>query len=450
MVATPWGESDSLRERRLPPGPGTPREEVERNQRERLFGAMVASVAEKGYAATTVGDLVKISGVSSRTFYDLFGDKEACFVAALEAIIQAAVVYGARSVGQGEGESEPAGVHLPEEPGPAANWEEQARRGIDAFAEMVAIQPAAARLALVEAYAVGSKGVAPVEQAVAGFEWLTNHMLELNPERGEMPAEMIQAHIGAQQEIARTRLRHGREAEVPELMDEFWELMISYSPPPEPLRLSGRLPKARPERPGAHDHAERALWAFTSVVAEQGYAETTIKMVLKRARMSATTFYANFRGKEDAMLAAIDRAGAQIVSVVLPAFRRAPDWPRGIRAGFGALFNFLASQPALARLIAVEAYAAGPAAADRRVETLQPLEALIEEGRGRAPKVPRIAAEAIAGGIYTLAYRRVREAGPEGLPTLAPICTYIALAPFLGAEEACRVANGDGRARPGA
>ncbi len=48
MVATPWGDSDLLRDRMLRPGPGTPREEVVGNQRERLFAAMVASVAETG------------------------------------------------------------------------------------------------------------------------------------------------------------------------------------------------------------------------------------------------------------------------------------------------------------------------------------------------------------------------------------------------------------------
>src|SRR5262245_42245728 len=97
MVATPWGNSTSLRERRLRPGPGTPRAEVIENQRSRFYGAMVASVAERGYVATSVNDLVEISGVSSRTFYDLFEDKQACFLATMEAIIEAAIGYTAQS-----------------------------------------------------------------------------------------------------------------------------------------------------------------------------------------------------------------------------------------------------------------------------------------------------------------------------------------------------------------
>jgi AcrR family transcriptional regulator len=447
MTITPWGPSELLRDRRLRPGPGTARKDVVANQRERLFGAMVASVAERGYEATRVSDLVAISGVSSRTFYDMFPDKQVCFLATLEALIQAAVSYTAQTAGEGEGERASAGVVLPEEPDDAgaASWEERSRRGFRAFAEMVASQPAAARLGLIEAYAAGPEAMAPLEKAVAGFEWLTRRMLEQSPERAEMPPEMVSAMIGAQQEIARTRLLQGREGELPGLSDELWELLMSYRPPPRQLRLSGRPPKPRPEGIDGHDHAERALGAFAAVVAEQGYADTTIDAVLKRAQMSATTFYAHFRGKEDAMLAAIDSAGAQLVAAILPPYRRASDWPEGIRAGFGALCSFLTSRPALARLLMVEVYAAGPAAVERRAETLRPLAALASEGYRRASGTPPIVAEAIAGVVFTLAYGRIRDSGPESLPSLAPLCTYIALSPFIGAEEACRVANGEDR-----
>jgi hypothetical protein len=146
-------------------------------------------------------------------------------------------------------------------------------------------------------------------------------------------------------------------------------------------------------------------------------------------------------------MAAIDGAGAQLVAAVTPAFQRARDWPAGVRAGFGALCSFLASRPALAQLVAVEAYAAGPAAVERRAEALAPLGTLFDKGYERSPQTPRIATEVIAGGIYTLVYRRIRDTGPQALPALAPLCTYIALSPFVGAEEACAVANGDKRAR---
>jgi AcrR family transcriptional regulator len=447
MVVTPWGDSDQLRERRLPPGPGTPRKEVLANQRERFFGAMVASVSARGYRATTVGDLAEISGVSSGTFYEHFPDKQGCFLATLEAIIEAAIGYAARQAGERVGDPAPGGVTLPGETGGGDSWEARANQGLRAFAEMIVAQPAAARLALVEAYTAGPEALVPLEQAMAGFEWLTRQVIEQSPQRAGMPEEMVMALMGAQQEIARNRLREGREGELPGLTEELWDLLLSYQPPPEPLRPAGRQQRGRPEVPEPHDHAERVLQALAEVVAETGYASTSVDAVLKRAQMSATTFYANFAGKDDAMLAAIDSACSQILAAVLPAFRRAPDWPHGIRAAFGALFNFLASRPALANLVMVEVYAVGLEAMQRRMEGLHPLQELIASGYELAPETPRITAEGIVGGVQTLAYRRLRDADADALPALAPVCSYITLSPFVGPDEACRIANGGGRGR---
>ncbi len=447
MVLTPWGMSEELRERRLRPGPGVPRDEVVANQKERLFGAMVATVDEKGYRATTVADLVAISGVSSRTFYDLFADKQACFVATMEAVIAAAITYATRRSGGMAEDPTPGGVALPEVPASPESWEERARAGLASFVQMVAAQPAAAKLILVEAYAAGPKALVPLENAVAGFEWLTEQVIAQSPERAGMPRELTMALMGAQQEMVRNRLREGREGELAGDSREMWDIMLSYRPPPEPLRLSTRSPRAASVSIDAHDHAGRALRALAEVLAEKGYAATTVDDVVGRAQMSATTFYADFDGKEDAMLAAIDSAGAQLVAATTPAHRRAPDWPNGIRAALGALFNFLASHPALANLLMVEAYAAGPEAMTRRSESLRPFEELLSGGFEFSPQTSRLAADGIAGAIYQLSYRRLRESGPEALPALAPVCTYIALCPFIGPEEACTVANSDGRGR---
>jgi len=167
MVATPWGQSESLRGRRLRPGPGAPREDVLATSASGCSGRF-----------------------SSRTFYDLFADKQACFLATLEAIIEAAVAYAAQGAGEMVGDPRPDGVNLPESAHTeGARWEERARWGFDAFAEIVVAQPAATRLAMVESYAAGPKAMVPPENAVAGFEWLTQQMLEQPPERAEMPAK---------------------------------------------------------------------------------------------------------------------------------------------------------------------------------------------------------------------------------------------------------------------
>lgn len=426
MVDTPWGASESLRSRMLPPGPGTPASDVAQNQRERLFGAMVASVATRGYAATRVTDLIKLSGVSRRSFYDLFPDKEACFRAVVRELVAMS-------------------MSLTEEL--AGDDGDRARRRFQTLTEVVVAQPAAARLCLIEAYAAGPEAMEPLEAARVKLEWRMQAGAAESPQRAGMPPEMVSALLGAALEVVRTRLRQGHERELVELGPALVEFLLSYEAPPVALRLATRPPTPAPETIAGHDHGERALRAFAVVVAEQGYANTTIDQVVKRASMSPTTFYANFDGKQDALRAAIDRAGAQITAAVLPAFRRQPDWPSAVRAAFGALLNFLASRPALAHLIMVDVYAAGAEALEQRDAALRPLVSILEGARQPSPQVSPLALEAIFGGIYWLANRQVRESGPESLPALAPLCTYLALAPFIGAEPASEAANGDGRSR---
>ena len=49
--------------------------------RARLTAGLAAAIAEKGYAAVTIADVVRSARVSKRTFYEHFADKEACFLA---------------------------------------------------------------------------------------------------------------------------------------------------------------------------------------------------------------------------------------------------------------------------------------------------------------------------------------------------------------------------------
>lgn len=58
------------------------------DQRQRIVAAMVASCAEKTYAATTIGDVVAGARISRTTFYREFEDKRACFDAALAHCIE--------------------------------------------------------------------------------------------------------------------------------------------------------------------------------------------------------------------------------------------------------------------------------------------------------------------------------------------------------------------------
>lgn len=115
------------------------REQVRASQRGRLLLGMAEAVAEKGYARTSVADVLKRGGVSRETFYQHFSDKEACFLAALdqgtkimEELFDRELVADA---------SEP----------PLLRFE----RALDIYLTTLAAEPALARVFFLEAYAAG-------------------------------------------------------------------------------------------------------------------------------------------------------------------------------------------------------------------------------------------------------------------------------------------------------
>ena len=424
---TPWGDAAQLRERKLRPGRGTPREEAERNQRERLFAAMVATVAEKGYEATTVADLVKLSGVSRSAFYRHFDDKQACFLAAVEALVEPTLERTRRRRER------------------AARACERARQAFEALIELIVAQPAAAKMCIVEVYAAGPEGAALVDRSMDQATALAVRLLEQVPEREGMPLELVRAMVGGIQKVIHKRLYRGQEEELPELAPQLWEWLFSYPVPPGPLKATRRRTvKAVPfeERQAQSNPPERLLRALAAVVAEKGYPDTTVAEIVERASTSQRTFYEHFENKEDAIVAALDSGSAHMLAAALPAFRRAPDWPHAVHDTQEAMFCFGAEEPEYARLGGVEMYAAGKRALDQREVVTEGMEGLLAPGYELKPETPPIAAEAIGGALYSLLYDHVNKKGPETLPDLVPTLVYVTLAPFLEAEEAYEVAVG--------
>lgn len=426
MTRTPWGDAASLRERKLRPGRGTPREEAERNQRERLFAAMVATVAAKGYEATTVADLVELSGVSRSAFYRHFEDKQACFLAAVEAMVEPTL----RRLGADE--SAPPGI-------------ERARAAFASLVETVVDQPAAAKMCVVEVYAAGPEGAALVDRMIESSTDVATGLLEQVPGREGMPRDLVRSIVGGIQKVIHKRLYRGQEEELLELVPQLWEWIFCYPVPPGPLKARRRRTvRALPfeERQRAANPPERLLRALAAVVADKGYPDTTVAEVVSRANTSQRTFYEHFKNKEDAIVAALDSGSAHMLAAALPAFRRAPDWKHAVHDTIEAMFCWGAEEPEYARLGGVEMYAAGKRALDQREVVTEGMEGLLAPGYELRPETPPIAAEAVGGALYSLLYDQVNRKGPETLPDLVPTLVYVTLAPFLDVEDAYEVAVG--------
>ncbi len=430
MVQTPWGDASQLRTKMLPPGRGTPRAEAERNQRERLFAAMVAVVSEKGYEATTVADLVELSGVSRSAFYRHFDDKQECFLAAIEGLVEPAL-----------------GTVTEASDSPD---KEVAKQAFEMLLKLIVSQSAAAKMSFVEVYAAGPEGVALVDRTLDAFEILVKRMLDSIPGHEGMPSEIVRALIGGIQKVIHKRLYRGEEGELIELAPQLWDWIFCYPPPPGPLRAPRRRSLQTPafeERQAASNPPERILRALAAVVSEKGYPETTVAEIVDRAKTSQRTFYENFENKEDAMVAALDSGSAQMLAAALPAFRRSSDWSHAVRDTQEAMFKFGVGEPEYARLGAVEMYAAGTKALEQREVVTEGMEGLLAPGYELKPDVPPITAEAIGGALYALFYDHVKQKGAERLAEMVPLAVYVTLAPFLGADEAYALATEGSKTR---
>ncbi len=120
---------------------GLAREQVSDIQRARMLSAMAVLAAERGAANVTVADVVGRSGVSRRTFYELFSGREDCFLAAFDD----AITRIAREV-----------IPAYEQPG---RWRERIRAALTALLEFLDYEPGMGRLVIVETLGAGPKAL---------------------------------------------------------------------------------------------------------------------------------------------------------------------------------------------------------------------------------------------------------------------------------------------------
>ena len=58
------------------------------HQRARIHGAMIEAVAQHGYESTSVKQVIGLAGVSRRSFYEQFANKEECFLATFDLVVR--------------------------------------------------------------------------------------------------------------------------------------------------------------------------------------------------------------------------------------------------------------------------------------------------------------------------------------------------------------------------
>lgn len=461
--------------RPLPPGThGIERTAVTSHQRARIEGAAIQAFVRHGYAKTTLAQIVDLASVSRTTFYQHFKDKQDCFLQIYDQLVERGTVRIARERDAFE------------------DPQQRLRAGLTAFMQLVADEPAAAQLVVVEGLSAGPEAAARHEHVTAGLRGLVGEGLNATPEAGRVSDVTVNAIAGGILRVVGIHLRAGTSDALPGLTDDLLRWALGYrtnedvpgppanggssggtaangatsssparSPiPAEPSTSTAGpsaeddastspagTPKSDPGLPSPTalrqlDHRQRIIIAVTEVVGEKGYPALTIPDISATAGISNQTFYATFKGKEEAFLAAFDAEAARAIDATQSAFDDASAWSDGIGAGLRALLDHLARRPAFARLALVELPAAGDAAQQHWAHLLNAFSGLLRPGRERAPEVPPIILQAISGGVWSSIHRQYTTSHPTELPALAAPLTYVALAPFVGAREAAAVARG--------
>jgi AcrR family transcriptional regulator len=174
---------------------------VSRVQRERLLEAMVTVSADSGYGEASVERVLAQAGVSRRTFYDLFEDREDCFIAAYDEIMTYVVTLIVEALAK-PGSDEPG-----------------LKRALDAFFTFCIDEPAAARVCVVEVLAAGPRARARRDQALQRLTDLVEDTLRDNV-GGKLSPLAARALIGGLHELIYLRVDRGEMAMLPTLTDE--------------------------------------------------------------------------------------------------------------------------------------------------------------------------------------------------------------------------------------
>jgi AcrR family transcriptional regulator len=445
------------------------RERAASPERERIVQALIEIAAERGYADTSIELIVERAGIDRPTFDRHFRGKYDCFLSAWQEMNEACMremlaAYNSRE-----------------------EWPDRLRAVASEIVEALRNDPSRASFA-VEVLAAGDAARARRDMTMRVIASLIDAGRNEMEDPDSIPHTTAEALAGSAYGQVYSRVVGGNTDELPALVPQLMsaavmpylgieaglaELSRGFDPearyrrdvakkksssrktgetgvsaeeyPPE----LARLPPGRhglPREFVIHNQRERLIAGLAEAIAEEGYSGTTIAHITRHAAVSRRTFYEHFSSKDECFVAAYDTVMEELRERVSVAFDAEDDWPHAVKAGIGAMLDFLAAEPHLARLCMVEALVAGPVVVERYDAAIQSFVPYFHTGReGRPPEVlARLSPtteEALVGGMVSLISRRIIAGKAEELAELLPDLVEFTLTPYLGSEEAAKLAH---------
>jgi AcrR family transcriptional regulator len=172
---------------------------------------MVRIAAQKGYAASTVTEVAEKAGVSTATFYELYDDKEDCFLDAFGAVIDVVIAHVTAAY---EGAS-------------AEPWPERIAISLRALLELLAEEADIARLTMVEASAADPAR----ERYGLALDRFTSFLEEGRDysSQDELPPDTARFAVGAGTSLIFDEIRAGRGKELERILpDLVFAVLMPY------------------------------------------------------------------------------------------------------------------------------------------------------------------------------------------------------------------------------
>ena len=412
------------------------------SQHSRLLAATVSMASEDGCLQVKVGDLSARAGVSRATFYELFADKEDCFLAAQHELSER-LIDGIRQAREG------------------ADAADTATAIITALAEFAEREAAAFNFLTREAPLAGPRAAAAHGQLIAGLANELERAWDRVPEERptpDLPAPILLAGILG---LLGLQIRGGQERPS-EVVDDLLEWIDAYAVP----RQARRWRTTPTDDPGEHRTApvvheppplprgrhrlddaivnrvqrERLLYGTARAVRAKGCADTSVADIVGASGVSREVFYANFHNKHEALKETAKMAFEQISGATATAFIAAGGpWSEQVWNAARAFSGFLAAAPTLAHFAFVGSTALQRPGAPRIDDYALGFTVFLEDGyrqSSQAANVPRLVSQAIAGTVLETSAQYVREERTAELSALAPLSAFLILAPFLGTQAA--------------
>jgi len=194
---------------RLRPGPGgPPRGQVTEVQRSRMLAAAVAAVNDVGYARMTVAEVIGRARVSRKTFYDVFADREDCFLAAFDQALDQA-----RELAEESYRSE-------------SSWRDGIRSALARLLTAMDDEPALARLCVVEALGAGERVLERRADVLDELADVIDRGRFVSSAASEPPDVTGEGVVGAIFAVLHTRLLEGDQQPLTDLLAPFMSMIV--------------------------------------------------------------------------------------------------------------------------------------------------------------------------------------------------------------------------------